>query len=166
MKEDSQVLLRFNEKVFLVEDNRDNADLIDDFLSDSYAVTSFEDRPTLLSYLEQRNITLPDIFLLDISLPGMDGVELLRTIRESDRFEKIPSIAVTAHALVGDELRFVEAGFDGYVSKPIADEELLRDEIERLLSGDGGTGETENAKDFGSDIPSQELPVKASLEHS
>ncbi len=153
-------------KVYLVEDNRDNADLTHDYLSDSYAVTSFEDGPTLLSYLEQRDITLPDIFLLDISLPGMDGVELLRTIRETDRFEKIPSIAVTAHALVGDELRFLEAGFNGYVSKPIVDIELLLAEIERLLSGDGGSGETEKAKEIGSDIPFQKLAVKASPKHS
>ena len=62
----------------------------------------------------------------------MDGIELLKTIRETDRFEKIPSIAVTAHALVGDELRFLEAGFNGYVSKPIVNKELLLAEIERL----------------------------------
>ena len=119
-------------KVLLVEDNRDSADLIHDLLSDSYAVTSFENGPAPLSYLEEHDIPLPDIFLLDISLPGMDGIELLKTIRETDRFEKIPSISVTAHALVGDELRFLEAGFNGYVSKPIVNKELLLAEIERL----------------------------------
>ena len=98
-------------RVFLVEDNRDNADLVEDFLCEAYEVSWFDDGPKLLSLLDQSAIEPPGIFLLDIGLPGMDGVELLAKIKEIDGYQNIPSIALTAHAMVGDEPKFREAGF-------------------------------------------------------
>lgn len=128
-----QTPLGWMKRVFLVEDNRDNAELVEDLLCEAYEVTWFEDGPKLLSSLEQSATDPPGIFLLDIGLPGMDGVELLGKIKEIDGYQNIPSIALTAHAMIGDEPKFREAGFNGYVSKPITDEETLVNEIERLL---------------------------------
>ncbi len=119
-------------KVCLVEDNQDNADLIEDFLADDYDLTWFDDPADLFSYLESPEATPPDIFLMDIGLPGMDGVEVLTKVRQMDEYREIPMIALTAHAMSTDRERFKEAGFDGYVTKPIVDDELIVNEIERL----------------------------------
>jgi two-component system cell cycle response regulator DivK len=61
----------------------------------------------------------PDLVLMDIQLAGMDGLEALRRLREDARTTAIPVIAVTAQAMAGDRERFLGAGFDGYVSKPV-----------------------------------------------
>jgi len=62
---------------------------------------------------------LPDVVLLDIGLPGGGGELLMKEIRADVRLAKLPVIAVTAYAMVGDKERFLAAGFDGYLSKPI-----------------------------------------------
>jgi CheY-like chemotaxis protein len=71
--------------------------------------------------------------LLDISLPGMDGNEILKRIRSDDGLRSIPVIALTAHAMAGDREKFLAAGFDDYITKPIVDERKLFDAIGRLL---------------------------------
>ena len=76
---------------------------------------------------------MPDLVLLDISLPEMDGAEVLRNIRASDELEDLPVIALTAHAMSGDREKFLAAGFDDYITKPIVDEENLFDAIEGLI---------------------------------
>jgi CheY-like chemotaxis protein len=73
------------------------------------------------------------LVLLDISLPDIDGTEVLRQIRLNPTLQKIPVIAVTAHALTGDRERFMEAGFDDYLSKPIVDVNEVVHKIERYL---------------------------------
>jgi CheY-like chemotaxis protein len=73
----------------------------------------------------------PDLVLLDISLPGLDGVEVLRILRQDAALRGLPVIALTAHAMAGDRDRFLDAGFDDYVTKPITDEELLLGAIKR-----------------------------------
>jgi two-component system, cell cycle response regulator DivK len=73
------------------------------------------------------------LVLLDISLPGMDGTEVLRRMREDAGLRTLPVIALTAHAMAGDRERFIEAGFDDYVTKPILDEAILIGAIEKLL---------------------------------
>ncbi|MCB1034207.1 MAG: response regulator, partial [Acidobacteria bacterium] len=75
----------------------------------------------------------PDLVLLDISLPGMDGLEVLREIRGDDVLRGLPVVALTAHAMSGDRERLLAAGFDSYISKPILDEERLLAEINSLL---------------------------------
>ena len=76
----------------------------------------------------------PDLVLLDISLRGMDGLEVLQHIRAHARLPKLPVIALTAHAMAGDRERFLAAGFDGYLTKPIIDDEaLLRTIAEGLM---------------------------------
>jgi CheY-like chemotaxis protein len=72
--------------------------------------------------------------LLDVSLPEMDGTEVLRRIRADDRLRHLPVIALTAHAMATDREKFLAAGFDDYVSKPIVDENLLLDAIKSKLS--------------------------------
>ncbi len=76
----------------------------------------------------------PDIILLDISLPGIDGEEVIKRIRNDETFKKIPVIAVTAHAMKGDKERFLGLGFDGYFSKPIVNAQALLDLIKNKSS--------------------------------
>ena len=77
---------------------------------------------------------IPDLVLLDISLPGMDGTEVLQWVRSQERLNSLPVIALTTHAMSGDRERYLEMGFDEYVTKPIVDEEILMGAIERLLA--------------------------------
>jgi len=77
---------------------------------------------------------IPDLVLLDISLPGMDGTEVLEWIRSKAALGSLPVIALTAHAMSGDREKYIEMGFDDYVTKPIVDEEVLVGAIERLLA--------------------------------
>ena len=122
-------------KIHLVEDNPDNAELIVDLLSDQYEIFLFVSALELLDGINAGSLSAPDIYLLDISLPGMDGVALLKKLHENKNLRKVPSIALTAHAMKDDKRRFLDAGFDGYVSKPIVDEDDLIEEIERLTAG-------------------------------
>jgi two-component system, cell cycle response regulator DivK len=78
------------------------------------------------------------LVLLDISLPGMDGTEVLARIREDHSLRALPVIALTAHAMAGDRERYLGMGFDSYVTKPIVDEQILLGEIRRLLQGQSG----------------------------
>lgn len=75
----------------------------------------------------------PDLVLLDISLPGQDGIEVLDVLRSEHGLDRLPIIALTAHAMAGDRERYLAAGFDGYISKPIVDDEVLLETIEGLL---------------------------------
>jgi CheY-like chemotaxis protein len=77
---------------------------------------------------------LPDLVLLDISLPGMDGNEILARIRADDRLRALPVIALTAHAMAGDREKYLSQGFNDYITKPIVDETVLFDAIERRLA--------------------------------
>ena len=75
-----------------------------------------------------------EFVLLDISLPGMDGLEVLRQVRAAPALQGLPVIALTAHAMAGDRDRFLQAGFDAYVAKPITDEAVLLDAIARCFA--------------------------------
>ena len=116
--------------LFLVEDNPDNADLITDLLGSSYHLRCFADGPSVLAVLAKSHEPLPDLLLLDISLPGMDGTTLLLNVRSDPRMKHLPAIALTAHAMKSDREKLIAAGFNDYLSKPITDEQLLIDTIE------------------------------------
>jgi CheY-like chemotaxis protein len=120
--------------LFLVEDNQDNADLIRDLIGEHYRILCFADGPSALSALTEGDEAAPDLLLLDISLPGMDGKTLLRQIRLHARFKQIPAVALTAHAMRLDKENLMAAGFNGYLSKPITDEQALLEIIEANTS--------------------------------
>jgi CheY-like chemotaxis protein len=80
-------------------------------------VAAVEDGVALGSLLEQG--AEPDLFLLDLSLPGEDGLTLMRRLKSDPRWLGKPIVALTAHAMEGDEERALGQGFDGYITKPI-----------------------------------------------
>lgn len=116
--------------IAVVEDNVDNRLLLQAILGDQYELIEYENGADALTGLAK---SPPDLVLLDISLPGMDGREILKRIREDATLRTLPVVALTAHAMAGDRERFLAAGFNDYVTKPIVDETLLTGAIERLL---------------------------------
>ena len=118
-------------RIAVVEDNPDNRLLVRAILEDQYEVEEYEAGPPALAAFHDAP---PDLLLLDISLPGMDGVEVLRHVRASVHLAGLPVIALTAHAMAGDRERFLAAGFDEYVTKPIVDETILLDAIAQRLA--------------------------------
>jgi len=118
-------------KVAIVEDNPDNRMLVQALLEDRYEISEYESGVDAVSRLADE---VPDLVLLDISLPEMDGTEVLAWIRRQDVLKDLPVIALTAHAMAGDREKYLAAGFDAYVAKPIVDEEVLLGSIRRLLA--------------------------------
>ena len=118
-------------RVAVIEDNADNRLLIDAVLGESYALEEYVTGADALAAMAVRP---PDLVLLDVSLPGMDGLAVLERMRAHAALRAIPVVAVTAHAMIGDRDRYLEAGFDAYVAKPIVDEQVLIDIVERLLA--------------------------------
>jgi CheY-like chemotaxis protein len=116
--------------IAVVEDNPDNRLLVQVMLDPLYAVAEYETGGDALAGLRQHK---PDLVLLDISLPGMDGTEVLRQIRADTGLRDLPVIALTANAMTGDREKYIAAGFDDYVAKPIVDEALLLAAIGRHL---------------------------------
>ncbi|MFO8172977.1 MAG: response regulator [Longimicrobiales bacterium] len=117
-------------KVAVVEDNPDNRLLVRALLEEEYEIQEFE---TGIEAVKGLLLDPPDLVLLDISLPEMDGTEVLAWIRDQDRFQDTPVLALTAHAMSGDREKFLAAGFDDYLTKPIMDESLLLEAIARCL---------------------------------
>ncbi|MBT8492890.1 MAG: response regulator [Deltaproteobacteria bacterium] len=120
-------------RIALVEDNPDNRMLVVALLEDEYQVDEYEDGPSAIDGMRDHR---PDIILLDISLPGMDGVEVLKRVRNSELAD-VPAIALTAHAMAGDRQKYMDLGFDDYFAKPIVDEEQLFAMIRKLVDGKG-----------------------------
>jgi two-component system, cell cycle response regulator DivK len=105
------------QQVLVVEDNERNMKLFRDVLHAS-------GYRTLEAATGQRAVELvfehrPDLVLMDIQLPDIDGVEALDRLRADERFSSVPVLALTAQAMEGDRERFLAAGFDGYLSKPV-----------------------------------------------
>jgi CheY-like chemotaxis protein len=118
-------------KIAVVEDNPDNRLLVQVILEPLYEVTEYEDGFAALAGLAQAR---PDLVLLDVSLPGMDGPEVLNRIRADASLRHLPVVALTAHAMAGDREKFLALGFNDYVTKPIVDENLLLNAIKNLLA--------------------------------
>ena len=122
------------ERVLVVEDNEKNMKLFRDVLT----ATGFE---TLEATTGGRAVELaaehaPDVVLMDIQLPDIDGVEALSRLRADARTAAIPVLALTAQAMHGDRERFLAAGFDGYLSKPVNVVELVG-AVRELCNGGG-----------------------------
>ena len=126
--------------VAVVEDNADNRLLLQAILDGLYDVVEYENGVDALSGLASN---LPDLVLLDISLPGMDGNEILARIRADERLRKLPVIALTAHAMSGDREKYLSAGFNDYITKPIVDETVLLNAMEKWIAAaaEGGLSE-------------------------
>lgn len=120
--------------IALVEDNADNRLLLNAILDGMYELREYETGAAALEGMPQ---DVPDLVILDISLPGIDGVEVLRRMKRHPRLAHIPAVALTAHAMNGQREQYLDAGFDEYVAKPIVDEEVLLDAIRRCLSRRG-----------------------------
>jgi CheY-like chemotaxis protein len=117
--------------VAVVEDNADNRLLLQAILDGLYEVVEYENGVDALAGLTAH---LPDLVLLDISLPGMDGNEILARIRADEVLRRLPVIALTAHAMAGDREKYLTAGFNDYITKPIVDETLLLGAMEKWIA--------------------------------
>jgi len=111
------------EQILLVEDNEKNMKLLRDVLR----ATGYEtlEATTAGQALEMATQHVPALVLMDVRLPDMDGMEALDRLRLDERTASIRVLAVTAEAMKEDRERFTQAGFDGYLSKPIDVDELL-----------------------------------------
>ncbi|WP_292488087.1 response regulator [Methanohalobium sp.] len=119
--------------VLVVEDNVFNMELTVDLLkSYGYNITKAEDGYIALEKLKNTKI---DLILLDMQLPKMDGLELLSKLKNDPETMNIPVIALTAHAMLGDKKRFIDAGCDGYISKPM-DIHKFKSQIDQHLNND------------------------------
>ena len=118
--------------IAVVEDNADNRMLVQALLADLYEIVEYE---TGIEALEGFAQARPDLVLLDISLPEMDGTEVLQRIRADAALRELPVIALTAHAMTEDRAKYLAAGFDGYVTKPIVDIDVLTDTIDGFFKG-------------------------------
>lgn len=117
-------------KILLIEDNEKNRYLVTFLLkSHGYEVLEAEDGRTGIDLAVEAN---PDLILLDIQLPGMDGYAVAQELRRQNELEKVPIVAVTSYAMTGDKERVLEAGCSGYIEKPINPNTFLS-EIEQHL---------------------------------
>lgn len=104
-------------KVLVVEDNDMNMQLVEFLLEEEgYEILKASSGEEALQSIAQ---TVPDLILMDIHLPGMDGLTVVREMKNDPRTKRVPILALTAHAMRGDRDRFLDAGCDGYISKPI-----------------------------------------------
>jgi CheY-like chemotaxis protein len=117
-------------RILVVEDNKLNMELVTDLLE-----TAGHDVCRAFSAeigLRMAATESPDLILMDIRLPGMDGLSAVRALKGDPATRRIPTVALTAQAMKGDALTALAAGFDGYLTKPI-DTRAFFGEISRLL---------------------------------
>jgi len=110
-------------KILVVDDGEFNRDLIVQMLSDEYDILLAVDGAEGVQKAEQDR---PDLILMDLGMSVMDGWEASSIIKANGELKHIPVIALTSHAMIGDEIQAREAGCDDYVPKPIDEEELIR----------------------------------------
>jgi two-component system, cell cycle response regulator DivK len=116
-------------KILIVEDVELNVELLVQLLEDEYELVTATDGAAALALLETQH---PDLILMDISLPVLDGLETTRRIKAQPELRHIPIIALTAHAMQGDADKARAAGCDGYLTKPL-DETLLWRKLAQFL---------------------------------
>ena len=118
-------------RILVVDDIEANVRLLEAKLTaEYYEVLTAPDGPTALAMAASEK---PDIVLLDVMMPGMDGFTVCRTLKEDEELASIPVVAVTAFAMKGDEERIREGGCEAYISKPISVSHFL-DTIKRLMA--------------------------------
>ncbi len=110
-------------RILVIEDTEDNRQILRDLLSSAgYEIIEAVDGESGVSMAAEQR---PDLILMDIQLPVIDGYEATRRIKAEPTTRHIPIVAVTSYALVGDEAKAREAGCDGYVAKPFSPRHLL-----------------------------------------
>ena len=119
-------------RILVVVDQELNMDLLVQLLEEDYEVLTASDGAAGLALAEREQ---PDLILMDLSLPVMDGWEATRRIKADETLRHIPVIALTAHAMVGDATRALACGCDDYLTKPL-DEDLLFQRLDLYL-GEG-----------------------------
>lgn len=120
-------------RILIVEDNPDNRTLITDILTAlEYEVIEAIDGEQGIQKAEEEH---PDLILMDLSLPQMDGWTATARIKAQKSLKDTPIIALTAHAMIGDRERAIEAGCDDYISKPI-DLKELNEKLAKYLAPD------------------------------
>ena len=122
-------------KILIVEDVEFNRDLVVQLLEDDYIILTAADGEAGVELAERER---PDLILMDLSLPGVDGWEATRRIKANEALRNIPIIALTAHAMRGDAEKARACGCNDYLSKPI-DEDLLFEKLKQFLVDDPGT---------------------------
>jgi two-component system cell cycle response regulator len=125
-------------RILLIEDNPTNLELM------VYLLSAYGYEPTTamdgLAGIEAAQWEHPDLIVCDVQLPKADGFEVVRQLKAQPDFQKIPLIAVTALAMLGDRARLLIAGFDGYIDKPIHPEIFVQ-QVEAFLPGELRSGE-------------------------
>ena len=116
--------------ILVVEDHEDNRRILRDLLTSSGFVVI--EATTGIEGVQLTKSHLPDLILMDIQLPGIDGYEATRQIKADPSLKDIPIIVVTSYALSGDAKKAFQAGCDGYIAKPYSPRELLR-RIQKIL---------------------------------
>lgn len=116
-------------KILVVEDHEPNRALLLQLLADSF---NLDEAPDGAEALRRIHAAPPDLILLDLSLPILDGWTLASRLKSSAATAAIPIVAITAHAMAGDRERALSAGCDEYLTKPVA-EDTLFDAITRIL---------------------------------
>jgi two-component system, cell cycle response regulator DivK len=128
-------------KILIVEDNEDNRELAVKVLRNKgfETVTAVDGEEAIEKAVSEK----PDLILLDISLPKLDGYEVAKRLKSMEEFKEIPIVAFTAHAMKGDREKVIAAGFEGYISKPINIREFpdqvklyIRGKRESVLGGE------------------------------
>lgn len=126
------------ERILIVDDNPANLKLARVLLAaEGYSVRTASDAREALSVLTEFH---PAVILMDIQLPGMDGLELTRRLKSDPETREIAIVALTAYAMKGDEERMIAAGCDGYMAKPIAAKKLSELVSALVRRGDAGEG--------------------------
>lgn len=120
------------QRILVVEDHELNMDLMVQLLEGKYEILTATDGASGIELARQER---PDLILMDLSLPVMDGWEAARRLKANDDLKHIPVIALTAHVMMGDEERARECGCDDYLTKPL-DEDLLFEKLDRFLGKD------------------------------
>jgi CheY-like chemotaxis protein len=116
-------------RILIVEDIAFNRDLLVQLLEDNYEIFTAEDGVEGIAVAERER---PDLIIMDLSLPVLDGWEATRRIKADATLQHIPIIALSSHAMRGDEDKARQAGCDDYLSKPL-DEDLLFEKLQQLL---------------------------------
>jgi two-component system, cell cycle response regulator DivK len=128
-------------KILIVEDNEDNRELAVKVLRNKgfETVTAVDGEEAIEKAVSEK----PDLILLDISLPKLDGYEVAKRLKIMEEFKEIPIVAFTAHAMKGDREKVIASGFEGYISKPINIREFpdqvklyIRGKRESVLGGE------------------------------